>query len=66
MHCLPIRSGVGSSEPRPARGRSRIIRFSAPFEGILKLWRGLGAQPATGLPDTESRLQSTSAEKKAS
>ena len=31
MRCLPIRSGVGSSEPRPARGRSRIIRFSAPF-----------------------------------
>ena len=36
------------------------------LQGILKLWRGLGAQPATGLPDTESRLQSTSAEKKAS
>ena len=31
MRCLPIRSGVGSSEPRPARGRSRIIRFRAPF-----------------------------------
>jgi glycosyltransferase involved in cell wall biosynthesis len=36
------------------------------LQGILKLWQGLGAQPATGLPDPESRLQSTSAEKKAS
>jgi glycosyltransferase involved in cell wall biosynthesis len=33
------------------------------LQGILKLWRGLGAQPATGLPDTESRLQDTSADK---
>jgi glycosyltransferase involved in cell wall biosynthesis len=36
------------------------------LRGILNLWQGLGAQPATGLPDKESRLQSTSAEKKAS
>jgi glycosyltransferase involved in cell wall biosynthesis len=36
------------------------------LRGILNLWQGLGAQPATGLPDQESRLQSTSAEKKAS
>ena len=31
MHCSPIRSGVGSSEPQPGLGRSRIIRFSAPY-----------------------------------
>jgi glycosyltransferase involved in cell wall biosynthesis len=36
------------------------------LRGILNLWQGLGAQPATALPDQESRLQSTSAEKKAS
>lgn len=36
------------------------------LRGILKLWQSLGAQPATGSPDPESRLQSTSAEKKAS
>ena len=36
------------------------------LRGILNLWQGLGAQPATGVPDKESRLQSTSAEKKAS
>ena len=31
MRCLPIRSGAGNSEPRPAHGRLRIIRFSAHF-----------------------------------
>jgi glycosyltransferase involved in cell wall biosynthesis len=52
-----------------AAARARAVKeysLQRSLEGILGLWRGLGARPATGLPDTESRLQSTSAEKKAS
>ena len=52
-----------------AAARARAVEnysLQRSLQGILKLWRGLVAQPATGLPDPESRLQSTSAEKKAS
>jgi glycosyltransferase involved in cell wall biosynthesis len=52
-----------------AAARARAVEnysLQRSLRGILKLWRGLGAQPATGLPDPGSRLQSTSAEKRAS
>ena len=52
-----------------ATARARAVEnysLQGSLQGILKLWRGLGAQPATSVPDPESRLQSTSAEKKAS
>ena len=52
-----------------AAARARAVEnysLQRSLQGILKLWRGLGVQPATGLPDPESRLQSTSPEKKAS
>ena len=52
-----------------AAARARVVEnysLQRSLEGILKLWRGLGAQPATGLPGTGSRLRGTSAEKKAS
>lgn len=52
-----------------AAARAQVVEnysLERSLRGILNLWQGLGAQPATGLPDKESRLQSTSAEKKAS
>jgi len=52
-----------------AAARARAVEnysLQRSLEGILKLWQGLGARPATGLPDSESRRQSTPATKKAS
>jgi glycosyltransferase involved in cell wall biosynthesis len=49
-----------------AAARARAVEnysLQRSLQGILKLWRGLGAQPATGLLNTESRLQDTSADK---
>ena len=58
------RQQLGSPAPRVRAVENYLLHRS--LRGILKLWQSLGAQPATGLPDPESRLQSTSAEKKAS
>jgi glycosyltransferase involved in cell wall biosynthesis len=51
-----------------AAARERAVEdysLQRSLEGILNLWRGLGARPAIGLPDTGSQLQSSSAEKRA-
>jgi glycosyltransferase involved in cell wall biosynthesis len=52
-----------------AAARARVVEdysLRRSLQGILNLWQGLGARPAIGLPETESRPQSTSAGKKAS
>ena len=52
-----------------AAARERAVEhysLQRSLQGILWLWQSLGARPATDLPDTEFRLQNTSAEKKVS
>jgi glycosyltransferase involved in cell wall biosynthesis len=52
-----------------AAARERAVeRYSLQrsLQGILRLWQSLGARPAADVPDSEFRVQNTSAEKKVS
>lgn len=50
-----------------AAARARVVEhysLQRSLRGILNLWRSLGVKPAAGFPETESRYQTTPAEKK--
>jgi len=52
-----------------AAARERAVEHCSlqrSLQGILRLWRGLGAEPATDMSDADIRLRSTPAGKKAS
>jgi glycosyltransferase involved in cell wall biosynthesis len=50
-----------------AAARQRVVEHYSlqhSLQGILRLWRNLGARPAADLPDTENQLQDVSARRK--